>query len=76
MVKDVLILVLWISKEAMMNLDEKEQIGNDPEDKTTQSYNKNEYWILNCLFKKNCFNGKRCFNSLIMDMERRNAEFR
>ena len=62
MVKDVLIHCLWISKEAMMNLDEKEQIGNDPEDKTTPSYNKNEYWILNCLFKKNCFNGKRCFN--------------
>ena len=36
MVKDFLILVLWISKEPKMNLDEKEQIVNEPEDKTTQ----------------------------------------
>ena len=36
MVKDVLILVLWISKEPKMNLDEKEHIVNEPEDKTTR----------------------------------------
>ena len=36
MVKDFLILVLWISKEPKMNLDEKEQIINELEDKTTQ----------------------------------------
>ena len=42
MVKDVLILVLWISKDLKMNLDEKEQIVNEPEDKSTQWYNKNK----------------------------------
>ena len=35
MVKDVLIHKLWISKEAMINLDEKEQSGKEREDKTS-----------------------------------------
>ena len=45
MVKDVLIVVLWISKELKINLDEKEQIANEPQDKTTKCYDKNEYLI-------------------------------
>ena len=36
MIKEVLIVVLWISKKPKMNLDEKEQIPNQLEDKTTQ----------------------------------------
>ena len=35
MVKDVLIGLFCISKKAMINLDEKEQIANEREDKTT-----------------------------------------
>ena len=38
---------------------------------------KTEYFILNCFFKKiqnnNC---KRCFNSLIVDIQKSNDEFR
>ena len=36
MVKDFLIVSFCISKEAMMNLDEKEQIANEPEDKSNE----------------------------------------
>ena len=36
MVKDVLFVLFCISKEAMLNLDEKEQIANELEDKTNE----------------------------------------
>ena len=36
MVKDFLIVSFSISKEAMMNLEEKEQIANEPEDKSNE----------------------------------------
>ena len=33
MLNDVFLVLFWISKEAMMNCDEQESSGNDPEDK-------------------------------------------
>ena len=39
MLKDVLFVLFWISKEAMMNLDEKEYSGNDLEDRNPQLSN-------------------------------------